>query len=63
MARNGGNSAAATSSVPFLAIAQRRQRLVVAEIGWWRLALAAFVFLSALYGHYCAFGVSPLPRI
>jgi uncharacterized membrane protein len=55
--------AAATSSVPFLAIVQRRQRLVVAEIGWWRLALAALVFLIALYGHHRAFGVSPLPRI
>jgi uncharacterized membrane protein len=55
--------AAATSSVPFLAIAQRRQRLVVAEIGWWRLVLAALAFLIALYGHYWAFGVSPLPRI
>jgi hypothetical protein len=55
--------AAATSSVPFLAIAQRRQWLVVAEIGWWRLALSAPVFLIALYGHHRAFGVSPLPRI
>jgi uncharacterized membrane protein len=55
--------AAATSSLPFLAIAQRRQRLVVAEIGWWRLAPAALVFLIALYGHHWAFGVSPLPRI
>jgi uncharacterized membrane protein len=55
--------AAATSSLPFLAIAQRRQRLVVAEIGWWRLAPAALVFLIALYGHHWAFSVSPLPRI
>lgn len=40
----------------FLAIAQRRQRLVMAEIGWWRLALAVLVFLIALYTHYWAFG-------
>lgn len=29
-----------TSSVPFMAIAQRRNRLDLAEYGWWRLALA-----------------------
>ena len=52
-----------TSSVPFLAIAQGRQRLVMAEIGWWRLAVAILLFLAALYGHRWAFGVSPLPRL
>lgn len=55
--------AALTSSVPFLAIAQRRQQLVVAEIGWWRIALAVVLFLVALLGHRWAFGVSPLPGI
>ncbi|HKA52609.1 MAG TPA: NnrU family protein [Candidatus Binatia bacterium] len=54
--------AAATSSLPFLAIAQRRQQLVVAEIGWWRIALAVVLFLAALYGHQWAFGVSLLLR-
>jgi uncharacterized membrane protein len=54
--------AAATSSVPFLAIAQRRQRLIAAEIGWWRIALAVILFCAALYGHRWVFGVSPLPR-
>jgi uncharacterized membrane protein len=55
--------AALTSSVPFLAIAQRRQQLVVAEIGWWRVALAVALFLAALFGHRWAFGVSPLARL
>ncbi|HXQ24165.1 MAG TPA: NnrU family protein [Candidatus Acidoferrales bacterium] len=55
--------AALTSSVPFLAIAQRRQQLVVAELGWWRIALAVVLFLVALFGHRWAFGVSPLPRL
>ena len=52
-----------TSSVPFVAIAQGRQRLVLAEIGWWRLVVAILLFLAALYGHRWAFGVSPLPRL
>ena len=55
--------AALTSSVPFLAIAQRRQQLVVAEIGWWRIALGVVLFLAALFGHRWAFGVSPLPTM
>jgi len=49
-----------TSSLPFLAIAQGRQRLVLSEIGWWRLGLALILFLVALYGHRWAFGASPL---
>jgi uncharacterized membrane protein len=53
--------AAATSSVPFLAIVQRRQQLVLAEIGWWRFTLATLLFLAAIYAHRWAFGVSPLP--
>ena len=52
--------AAATSSVPFFAIVQGRQHLVVAEIGWWRIALAVLLFVGVLYAHQWAFGVSPL---
>jgi len=55
--------AARTSNVPFLAIAQRRQWFVVGEIGGWRIALAASLFLLALLGHRWAFGVSPLPGL
>ena len=51
----------ATSSVPFLAIFQRRQKFDVAEMGWWRVALAVGLFLVVLFGHRWAFGVSPLP--
>ncbi|HKD70334.1 MAG TPA: NnrU family protein [Candidatus Binataceae bacterium] len=53
--------AAATSSLPFAAIAQGRQRFSAAEIGWWRFALAGILFLAALWAHRWAFGVSPLP--
>jgi uncharacterized membrane protein len=51
--------AAVTSHVPFVAIAQRRNRLVWREIGWTRplIGLAAFgLFLGA---HRWLFGVSP----
>jgi uncharacterized membrane protein len=51
----------ATSSVPFLAIAQGRQRLALGEIRWWRLALSIALFLGALYAHHWAFGAWPLP--
>jgi uncharacterized membrane protein len=54
--------AGATSSVPFLAIAQGRQYLAITEIGWWRVALAAVLFVAALSAHQWAFGVSPLPH-
>jgi uncharacterized membrane protein len=36
----------ATSNVPFLAIAQGRQRVVWHEIGWWRLALGLALFAA-----------------
>jgi len=53
--------AARTSNVPFAAIAARRQRLDLAEIGWWRLALAVAIWAGVLAIHQWAFGVSPLP--
>jgi uncharacterized membrane protein len=52
--------AAATSNIPFLAIAQRRQRLAWREIGLWRIALAVCVFLAALPFHQALFGGNPL---
>jgi uncharacterized membrane protein len=48
--------AAATSDIPFLAIAQGRQRLVWAEIGGWRVLLSAVVFLAAFLFHRMLFG-------
>ena len=52
--------AAATSNIPFLAIAQGRQRLPWREIGIWRGALAICVFLAALLFHQALFGGNPL---
>jgi uncharacterized membrane protein len=40
-----------TSNIPFLAIIQGRQRLVLREIGLWRIALGACVSLGALALH------------
>ena len=45
-----------TSSTPFLAIAQGRQTFVLHEIGLWRIALGAGLFLAALLLHYPLFG-------
>jgi len=52
-----------TSSVPFLAIAQGRQRLVLSEIGAWRFALAIGLFVVVLLLHQRFFGVSPLAGV
>ncbi|HEY1415670.1 MAG TPA: NnrU family protein [Caulobacteraceae bacterium] len=53
--------AAQTSSVPFAAILAGRQKLSLAEIGWWRIALAIVLWAVALWGHPYAFGVRALP--
>jgi uncharacterized membrane protein len=53
--------AAQTSNVPFAAIAAGRQRLNVAEIGWWRIALAVIVWAALAWGHPYLFGVPALP--
>ncbi|MGX2041550.1 NnrU family protein [Methylocaldum sp. MU1018] len=52
--------AAVTSSVPFNAIRAGRNRLDLAEIGWWRIALALVLYLGMLHFHVALFGVSPL---
>jgi uncharacterized membrane protein len=54
--------AGATSSVPFFAIVRGRQRLVLSEIGWWRIALSMMLFFAALYAHHWAVGAWPLPH-
>jgi hypothetical protein len=51
--------AESTSSVPFLAISQGRNRLSLAEIGWWRVALALVLYAVFLGAHAWLFGVSP----
>jgi uncharacterized membrane protein len=53
--------AAQTSSVPFLAIAQGRQRLDLGEIGWWRIGLAVGVWALLAWAHPYLFGVRALP--
>jgi uncharacterized membrane protein len=50
-----------TSNVPFLAVAQGRQRLALGEIGWWRIALAVVVWAALLWAHPYLFGVRALP--
>jgi uncharacterized membrane protein len=51
--------AAVTSLVPFAAIAQRRNRLVLSEIGWWRLLLTVVLWAALIALHPWAFGVDP----
>ncbi len=52
--------AAASSNLPFAAILSGRQRLVLSEIGWSRIAIALIVYLALLAAHPWLFGVSPL---
>jgi uncharacterized membrane protein len=53
--------AAQTSNVPFAAIAAGRQRLSLAEIGWWRIALAVGIWAALAWAHPYLFGVRALP--
>lgn len=53
---------AATSSVPFLAIARERQHLALGEIGLWRFAAGVGFFVVVLVSHRWLFGVSPIVR-
>jgi uncharacterized membrane protein len=51
--------AALTSNLPFLAIAQGRNRLVWREIGWWRPAAGLALFVALFHLHPWLFGVRP----
>ncbi len=51
--------AAATSTLPFVAIAQGRNRLVLREIGWWRPWLAIVLWGVLIALHPLAFEVNP----
>ena len=51
--------AAATSNLPFLAIAQGRNRLALREIGWLRPWLAVVLWGVLIALHPLAFGVNP----
>lgn len=57
------NFAAASSNLPLAAILAGRQRLVLAEIGWWRIALALVLYAALLVAHPWLFGVSPLALV
>jgi uncharacterized membrane protein len=48
-----------TSNLPFLAIAQGRNRLVGSEIGWARPAIGLLVYAALLAIHPWLFGVRP----
>ena len=50
-----------TSNVPFAAIAQGRNSLNLAELGAWRIAVGAAIYVVLLLTHRWLFGVSPLP--
>jgi uncharacterized membrane protein len=49
--------AAATSNIPFAAIVQGRNKLVVSEL-WWRLLAAIAVFLIVGFAHRSLFGAA-----
>jgi len=51
--------AAATSNVPFAAIARGRNKLVWGEIGWWKPAAGLVLFGVVLYFHPWLFGYRP----
>lgn len=51
----------ATSNIPLAAVAQRRQRLSLREIGLARVALALGLYVLLVWAHPWLFGVSPLP--
>jgi uncharacterized membrane protein len=53
--------AAQTSNVPFGAILSGRQKLSLAEVGWWRILLAIVIWAAALFAHPYLFGVNSLP--
>jgi uncharacterized membrane protein len=53
--------AAQTSVVPFAAVAARRNRFRLREIGAWRWGIALVAYALMLGGHSHIIGVSPFP--
>jgi len=53
--------AAETSVVPFVGIAEGRNRLIAPEIFDWRFSVATVIFAGLLYFHSALFGVAPFP--
>jgi len=64
LARRDGNTwqalSAATSIVPFAAIAQGRNRFVPGEIGWLTPVIGVAAWIVVLVGHPWLFGVAPV---
>ena len=52
--------AAATSIIPFQAIKEGRNTLVIAEFKVWQLVVALLLYLAVMHFHQAWFGVSPL---
>jgi uncharacterized membrane protein len=52
---------AASSNLPFAALLSGRARLRFADLGWWRLALAAVLYAALLALHPILFGASAVP--
>ena len=53
--------AAATSNVPFQAIASGRNKLALGEVAWWRWVAALGIWAALYYFHAALFGVTPHP--
>lgn len=51
--------AAVTSHIPFVAIAQGRNRLVLAEIGWAKPAIGLALYALVFWAHPWLFGARP----
>lgn len=51
--------AAVTSNIPFVAIAQGRNRIAWHEIGWLRPGIGLVLFFAFFYGHAWLFGAIP----
>jgi uncharacterized membrane protein len=51
--------AAVTSNLPFVAVAQGRNRIVWREIGWLRPAIGLALFAAFFLGHTWLFGANP----
>lgn len=51
--------AAASSNVPFWAIVEGRNRLVMSEIGWWRVAAGLVLYAALIAIHPYLFGARP----
>lgn len=49
-----------TSNIPFLAVAQGRQRLALGELGAWRILAAVVVWIGLILAHPFLFGVAAL---